>query len=169
MLILGVDPGLNTTGYALVRKTPGGALKLVEGGVIRGKSKETLPLRILEIYQNLEEIVQTHAPSAMALEEIYSHYERPKTAILMGHVRGAICLCAAKNDVPVFNYSATTVKKTLTGSGRASKNQVQRAIQIEFRLPELPSPPDLADALAIAICHGYHARNDDTCGGVLPF
>lgn len=160
MLILGIDPGINVTGYALIEKRSGSSvLKLREGGVIRGKSEKTLPARIHEIYRNLMEILDENQPSAMALEEVYSHYERPKTAIIMGHVRGVICLAAAEHGIPVFSYSATTVKKTLTGSGRASKLQMQRAIQLEFHLPDLPSPPDLADALAIAMCHGFHAGN----------
>lgn len=159
MLILGVDPGINVTGYALVEKRRcSNALKLREGGVIRGKGLGTLPTRIQEIYRNLAEIIEQWRPEAMALEEVYSHYERPKTAIIMGHVRGVICLAAAENGIPVFSYSATTVKKTLTGNGRASKGQMQRAIQLEFRLPTVPEPPDLADALAIAMCHGFHAE-----------
>lgn len=160
MLILGIDPGINITGYAVVEKKRGtNALKLCEGGVIRGKGLGTLPIRIQEIYRNLVEIIEQWRPAAMALEEIYSHYERPKTAIVMGHVRGVICLAAAEYEIPVFSYSATTVKKTLTGSGRASKGQMQRAIQLEFRLPSVPEPPDLADALAIAMCHGFHAES----------
>lgn len=158
MLILGIDPGINVTGYAVIEKNPhSNALKLREGGVIRGKGLSALPDRILEIYRNLMEIMDQWKPEAMALEEVYSHYERPKTAIIMGHVRGVICLAAAEHGMPVFSYSATTVKKTLTGSGRASKEQMQRAIQLEFRLAAVPEPPDLADALAIAMCHGFHA------------
>ncbi len=157
MLILGIDPGINITGYALIEKSPhSNVLKLHEGGVIRGKGKHSLPERIQEIYVNLAEIIAQWKPDAMSLEEVYSHYERPKTAIIMGHVRGVICLAAAQNHIPVFSYSATTVKKTLTGNGRASKTQMQRAIQLEFRLPAVPEPPDLADALAIAMCHGFH-------------
>jgi crossover junction endodeoxyribonuclease RuvC len=91
----------------------------------------------------------------MALEELYSHYSRPKTAILMGHARGVICLAAAQAGVPVIPYSATRIKRIVTGSGRASKAQVQRAVQSELRLDTLPDPPDVADALAIALCHHY--------------
>ena len=91
----------------------------------------------------------------MAIEELYSHYARPRTAILMGHARGVICLAAAKAGVPIKHYSATQIKRILTGSGRASKSQVQRAIQRELALPSLPSPPDVADALAVALCHHY--------------
>ena len=91
----------------------------------------------------------------MALEELYSHYDRPRTAILMGHARGVICLAAAKADIPVVHYAATQIKRILTGSGRAPKGQVQRAIQRELALSAPPEPPDVADALAAALCHYY--------------
>ena len=91
----------------------------------------------------------------MALEQLYSHYERPRTAILMGHARGVICLAAAQAGIPVFHYAATQVKRILTGAGRAPKVQVQQAVQRELALPKLPEPPDVADALAIALCHYY--------------
>lgn len=157
MRIIGIDPGINITGYAIIEKYPhSNVLKLCEGGVIRGKSLHSLPDRIHEIYKNLMEVLDEWKPEALSLEEVYSHYERPKTAIIMGHVRGVICLAAAQHGIPVYSYSATTVKKILTGSGRASKSQMQRAIQLEFHLPSIPEPPDLADALAIAMCHGFH-------------
>ena len=95
---------------------------------------------------------------AVALEELYSHYERPQTAILMGHARGVICLAAAQANIPVVNYSATQVKRLLTGNGRAPKSQVQRAICHEFGLTTAPEPPDVADAMAIALCHLYLER-----------
>lgn len=158
MRVLGVDPGINVTGYAVLEKI-GQKIRVLEAGVVRGKSKDTLPLRILEIYQNLEEIMHRWQPEVMAMEEIYSHYQRPRTAILMGHVRGVIALLAAKNNISLFNYSATAVKKLLTGSGRATKDQMQRAIQTEFQLKKLPEPPDLADALAIALCHCWTKFN----------
>ena len=152
MRVLGIDPGINVTGYGVLERI-GSRIQLREGGIVRGKSKDTLPLRILEIYQNLSEVFVRWKPDVVAVEEVYSHYERPKTAIIMGHVRGVMMLLAAQNGIPVHSYSATTVKKILTGSGRATKDQMQRAIQTEFRLEKLPEPPDLADALAIALCH----------------
>src|SRR5690606_8238111 len=97
-------------------------------------------------------------PDAMALEELYSHYERPRTSILMGHARGVICLAAARAEIPVTHYSATQIKKVLTGNGRAPKSQVQLAIQRELQLDAVPEPPDVADALAIALCHHYLGR-----------
>jgi crossover junction endodeoxyribonuclease RuvC len=152
--VLGVDPGLNTTGYGVL-EIVGGAVRLCEAGVIRGGSHRSLTRRLAEIYQGLEEVIESVHPAVMALEELYSHYARPRTAILMGHARGVICLAAARRGIEVASYSATQVKRILTGSGRASKGQVQRAIQFELRLAELPEPPDVADALAIALCHHY--------------
>ncbi len=128
---------------------------LIEAGVVRGKTRGSLTARLLEIHQGVSEVIEALKPSAMAVEQLYSHYERPRTAILMGHARGVICLAAAEAEVPVTHYSATQIKKILTGNGRASKAQVQRAIQHELALLVAPDPPDVADALAAALCHAY--------------
>lgn len=152
--ILGIDPGLNITGYAVIESS-GKTVRLCEAGVVRGRSGGSLTQRIADIHKGVAEVIAELQPAAVAVEELYSHYDRPRTAILMGHARGVICLAAAQADVPVINYAATQVKKILTGSGRASKAQVQRAIQLELGLSETPDPPDVADALAIAVCHHY--------------
>lgn len=152
--VLGVDPGLNITGYGVLEVARGGP-RLCEAGVVRGRTRNSLTVRLVEIYSGIADVIASLKPSAMALEQLYSHYQRPRTSILMGHARGVICLAAAQAGVPVFHYSATRVKKTLTGGGRAPKSQMQQAIQRELRLPQLPEPPDVADALAIALCHYY--------------
>jgi crossover junction endodeoxyribonuclease RuvC len=152
--ILGIDPGLNITGYGVL-DVENGRLRLCEAGVVRGKTRGSLTERLLEIHQGVADVIASLQPSVMALEQLYSHYQRPRTAILMGHARGVICLAAAQAGIPVTHYSATQVKRILTGAGRASKDQVQRAIQRELALPKLPEPPDVADALAIALCHYY--------------
>jgi crossover junction endodeoxyribonuclease RuvC len=154
MRILGIDPGLNTTGYGVIEMAARGP-RLIEAGVVRGTTRDSITARVLEIHQGLSEVIQSCGPQVMALEELYSHYERPKTAILMGHARGVICLSAAQAGLSVYHYAATRVKKILTGNGRAPKSQMQLAIQREFQLPSPPSPHDVADALAIALCHGY--------------
>ncbi|MDZ4818487.1 MAG: crossover junction endodeoxyribonuclease RuvC [Planctomycetota bacterium] len=156
--ILGIDPGLNITGYAVL-EFDSAAPRVVEAGVVRGKTKESLSARLLEIHDGLCDILATLKPTALALEQLYSHYDHPRTSILMGHARGVICLCAAKNGIPVLSYSATQIKKVLTGNGRAPKSQIQTAVQRELRLPKLPEPADVADALAIALCHYYLERN----------
>jgi crossover junction endodeoxyribonuclease RuvC len=152
--ILGIDPGLNITGYGVL-DIGGGPPRLCEAGVVRGKSRGSLTARLLEIHEGVAEVIAAFQPASMAIEELYSHYARPRTAILMGHARGVICLAAAEAGVRVVHYAATRIKKMLTGSGRASKSQMQRAIQRELSLPQLPEPPDVADALAVALCHYY--------------
>jgi crossover junction endodeoxyribonuclease RuvC len=152
--ILGIDPGLNITGYGVLEST-NGRLQLREAGVVRGKSRGSLARRLVELHDGVAEVIASLHPDAMALEELYSHYARPRTAILMGHARGVICLAAAQAGIPVKHYSATQIKRILTGSGRASKSQMQRAIQRELGLATAPEPPDVADALAAALCHYY--------------
>lgn len=155
-IILGIDPGLNLTGYGVLDISTGRA-KLLEAGVIRSVGK-TLETRVKDIYDGVSEVVAKYRPDVMALERLYSLYKRPETAILMGHARGAICLAAAQADIRVVSYAATRIKKTMTGSGRAPKDQIQRAVQLELHLPRLPNPPDVADAIAIAFCHFSEAR-----------
>ena len=152
MRILGIDPGLNTTGYGvldIIDRQP----RLVEAGIVRGKSRGSITARVLEIHSGITEVIGSLQPEVMALEKLYTHYDRPTTAILMGHARGVICLAAAEASIPVEDYAATQVKKTLTGNGRAPKAQMQLAIQRELGLSAVPEPADVADALAIAFCH----------------
>lgn len=153
--ILGIDPGLNVTGYGLLVASPGGGLSIAEAGIVRGRTRHSLTSRVAEIHEGISEVIRSLRPTVMALEQLYSHYQRPRTAILMGHARGVICLAAAQADLPVSHYNATQIKRMLTGNGRAPKGQVQRAVQRELGLRALPEPPDVADALAIAMCHYY--------------
>lgn len=150
--VLGVDPGLRCTGYGIV-EIRGPQLRLVEAGVIRPSTNGTLADRLAELFQGLCELLAEHSPQVMAVEQLYSHYARPRTAILMGHARGVICLSAAQRGLPVHHYAATKIKKILTGSGHASKAQMQGSIQREFALSGPPEPHDVADALAVALCH----------------
>ena len=156
--ILGVDPGLEITGYGVLEPAIG-APQLVEAGVIRGgDSRVPLAERLATIHRGISDAIATLNPAAMALEQLYSHYAHPRTSILMGHARGVLCLAAAEAGIPVISYSATQIKRILTGNGRAPKGQVQLAIRRELRLERLPEPPDVADALAVALCHCYLGR-----------
>lgn len=152
--ILGIDPGLNITGYAVLEVTPQGP-KVCEAGVVRGHDRGSLTNRLAEVHSGVLDVIRSLQPGIMALEQLYSHYKRPRTAILMGHARGVICLAASLSTIPVKHYSATQIKKILTGNGRAPKSQMQDAVQRELKLTTLPEPPDVADALAIALCHYY--------------
>jgi crossover junction endodeoxyribonuclease RuvC len=151
---LGVDPGLQLTGYGVIR-TVDNKPTLVEAGVIRISRAQTLSARLLELYQGICEVIASYPLNNVAIEQLYSHYERPRTAILMGHARGVLCLAAAESGVEVHSYEPTKVKKLLTGNGRAPKGQMQRAIQLQLRLKAPPDPPDVADALAVALCHHF--------------
>ncbi len=154
--VLGIDPGLNTTGYGVIEEDSAGQIRLLEAGIIRSRgAKDPLESRLGEIHQGVSEVIAAHHPEFMALEQLFSHYERPRTAILMGHARGVICLAAQTAGIPVRHIEPTRVKKMLTGNGRASKSQMQLAVKSQLGLSTLPEPPDVADALAIALC-GHH-------------
>lgn len=150
--ILGIDPALGTTGYGVIRFS-GRHVQLLDAGIVRVTRTGPLELRLKEIHEGVAEILAQHQPHHFAMEQLYSHYERPRTAILMGHARGVICLAAAQAGILVTSYAPTNVKKLLTGNGRAPKNQMQLAVQQQLRLPNAIDPPDIADALAIALCH----------------
>jgi crossover junction endodeoxyribonuclease RuvC len=150
--VVGIDPGLNVTGYAVIEPSPRGAL-VVEAGILRLRSGGSLERRLSVIYQGMIEILEAFPPSALALEQVHSHVKHPRTAILMAHARGVIVLAATQREVPVFGYAAARIKKILTGSGKASKEQIQHAIRTELGLDRLPEPHDVADACAVALCH----------------
>ena len=152
MRVLGIDPGLNITGYGVLDED-GDTLAVVEAGVVRTKATDSLEKRLMEIAAGIDEIIQQLKPDAMAIEDLYSHYGHPKTAIIMGHARGVIFLKAAEHHIPVIPYAATRVKKSLTGNGRATKTQMQLMIRSSLGLSAIPDPPDAADALAVALCH----------------
>jgi crossover junction endodeoxyribonuclease RuvC len=151
--IIGVDPGLNVTGYGLVERN-GLETKLVEAGVIRLPRSEgtNLPLRLETLFHELCTVLEEFQPVTMCLEEVYSHVAYPRTSILMGHARGVICLAARLHRIPVASFSAKRIKQAVTGNGNASKLQVQRTVQQYFGLDRLPRPSDVADALAAALC-----------------
>lgn len=151
--IVGIDPGLNITGYGVVSFGHAGPA-IVEAGAIRTNAKADISERIAQLHEELSQILAEFKPDLAALENLYAHYKHPRTSILMAHARGALMLACTQSGVAIRNLAATKVKKSLTGNGHASKLQMQRSIQAMFRLPELPQPPDVADALAIALCGG---------------
>jgi crossover junction endodeoxyribonuclease RuvC len=152
---LGIDPGLNRTGYALLERSSRGA-RLVEAGVIRSTPQESLAHRVGEIGAGFREVIEQFQPTAVAIEQVFSFSRYPKTALLMAHARGAILLVAAEREIPVLHYTPTQIKRILTGSGRASKEQVQLAIRNEFGMKDILEPNDVADASAVALCL-YHS------------
>ena len=152
LTIVGIDTGLQRTGYAFIaEKTGGDELRLLEAGVIRLDPRAPLERRLAELADNLEQLLEAHQPAALACEALYSHYKHPRTAILMGHARGVVLALAGRRAMEVVNVPATQAKKIITGNGRAGKQQIQRAIAATLRLGRLPEPHDVADALAVAL------------------
>lgn len=158
MRIMGVDPGLSSTGYAVIDDV-GGRQSVVEGGVVRTKPAEPLEHRLHTIYQDIRTVIEQFAPAAMAIEDLHTRYRNLKTAIVMGHARGVVVMAAGEAGIPVFDYEPTRAKKLVTGSGRADKEQVQRAITSQLNLPSVSKNEHVADAFAIALCHAIIAGN----------
>lgn len=161
--VLGIDPGLQISGYAALTFGPQGP-RVLEAGIIRTSDSSPVPEmapRLTILYDGIVDVLNQYQPIAVAMEQLYAHYNHPRTAIQMGHARGVLMLAAGQKNIPVFHYNATRIKKTITGSGRAPKEQVQRAIQKELSLQALPEPSDVADALAVALCHYYAMKQPE--------
>ncbi len=158
MRILGIDPGLQVCGYACLQAERG-AEKLIEAGVIRTERDDALEQRLNRIAEDIESLLRSFTPEVVVVEELYSHYAHPRTAILMGHARGVILQKCAAAAIEVRSFSATRIKKSVTGNGRASKEQIQRTVQTILCLAELPEPNDVADAIAAAMCCANSAKS----------
>ncbi len=152
---LGIDPGLNRTGYALLERHPEGPV-LLEGGVVRSSPQDSLQRRVHESATGIAEVVEELTPGIVAMEQIFSHGRNLKTSLQLAHVRGAILATLAQASITVVHYSPTQIKRLLTGSGRAPKEQIQHAVRTELKLRSIPEPNDVADASAIALCL-YHS------------
>ncbi|MBI1952533.1 MAG: crossover junction endodeoxyribonuclease RuvC [Candidatus Omnitrophica bacterium] len=157
MRILGVDPGLEVTGYGLI-DTQNGSTHLVEAGVIRSKPRQPLPERLGCVSQALQDLLTQRRPDLVVVEDLYSHYKTPKPAILMGHVRGVVLSAAALKKIPVVSVLPTHVKKVVVGQGHASKLQVARMVQMRLGLEGRQVPSDVTDALAAALAHADRMR-----------
>ena len=154
MLVLGIDPGLRLTGYACVRidtDHPGADPALVEAGVFRLSPSHCIADRLVELERDLAQVVARLVPAHAFIEKLFAHYKHPTTAITMGHARGVCMLALRRAGVEVGELAATEVKKSTTGAGHATKRQMQLAVQAQLGLAEPPSPPDIADAIAIAL------------------
>ena len=159
MRILGVDPGLRCTGYGLIDHTPEGT-QLLEGGVVRTDGDAALEVRLATIASAIRAVLTEHDPDVMVVEQVHAKYKNPQTAILMGHARGVALLAAAERGLEVASYPASLVKRSLTGHGRASKEQVAAMVAHLLELPTPPQPDDVTDALALCLCHASPMRRD---------
>lgn len=153
MLIMGIDPGFAITGYGIV-KYEGNKFTPLDYGAITTESTMTLPKRLLILNNSLEELILKYKPCAICIEELFIN-KNMKTALTVGHGRGVAVLAAAKSGIDVFEYTPLQVKQSVVGYGRAQKGQVQQMIKIILNLRDIPKPDDVADALAVAVCHGH--------------
>lgn len=161
--VLGVDPGLGGTGYAVLEYRNGLLVQLIEGGIIKTPVGQALESRLSQIHTALEEIMIEFKPDVLAVEDLYTDYKHPQTALLMAHARGVCLLAAGRAGVKVYHYPAKKVKQSLTGTGSATKGQVQRMVQTRLNLDSLPRPDHVADAIAVAMCHVLHDHALEEC------
>jgi len=155
MRVMGVDCGSQYTGFAIVEQESG-ELHCVAMGAVRLSTRDPLEVRLLRIFRELSELINAHHPEVVAIEDVF-HAANAKSALKLGHVRGVAMLAAAQAGLPVVAYAPLSVKSAVVGYGRAEKSQVQMMVTRLLKLEAVPEPPDVADALAIAICHLHTA------------
>jgi len=156
MVFLGIDPGTAITGYGLIRED-GESLQAIAQGAITTPSDWGLPRRLVDLHRQLSDLIVLHRPVSAAVEQIFFN-RNVRTALAVGHARGVILMTLAQAGLPVTEYTPLQVKQSVTGYGRADKKQIQEMVRILLGLPDIPRPDDVADALAIAICHLYSSR-----------
>lgn len=162
MIILGIDPGFAITGYGIV-KYEGNKFSVLEYGAVTTDAGVKLSQRLLLLDQGLEALIHKHKPDAVAIEELFFN-KNIKTALTVGHGRGVAVLAAARCGVEVYEYTPLQVKQAVVGYGRAEKAQIQQMVKAILNLSKIPKPDDVADALAIAICHGNSQRMNSILG-----
>jgi len=150
MRILGIDPGTRITGYGII-DVEGNRLRHVENGIVATRSNQPLADRLKIIYDGLQQVIATHDPAEMSIEQIFLA-KNPRAALTLGHSRGTAMLAGVNANLPVCEYSALQVKSAVVGYGHAGKQQVQQMVKALLNLPEI-AQEDAADALAVAICH----------------
>ena len=156
--VLGLDPGSRVTGYGVIRVTAQFKPEYVECGVLKSKAGDSMETRILEIATGVREVVEEFRPESVSMEGVFVQ-RNVQSALKLGQIRGALLLVVAEAGLQVYSYPPATVKKTVTGRGRASKEQLGRMIQTLLGLARTPAQ-DASDALAIALCHARHWRRD---------
>lgn len=153
-VVLGIDPGTAVTGYGVVHRRPGGTLSLLECGVIRTAAADRLPDRMRQIFEGIQSIIDRFEPEALAVEDVFQG-KNVKSALTLGHARGAILLAGALRELTIAEYSPREIKKAVVGAGGATKDQVAYMVQRHLRLKDPPTPADASDGVAAALCHHF--------------
>ena len=159
-MLLGVDPGTAVTGFGVIRVDRRRRGELLECGVVRTSARAALPVRLREIHEAVAELVAAFRPAAMSIENVFQG-KNVRSALTLGHARGAIILAAALKDVDVFEYAPREIKRAVAGTGSATKDQVAYMVRRHLRLVDSPRPADAADGVAAALCHGLKGALPD--------
>ncbi|OGS21302.1 MAG: crossover junction endodeoxyribonuclease RuvC [Elusimicrobia bacterium RIFOXYA2_FULL_39_19] len=152
MIVLGIDPGLARCGWAVIEQNARKDNKIIDFGCIETKATTELPQRLTALYSTLEEIINKYKPHVVSLEKQYL-FMNNKSVLATSQARGVIVLVAARNNLPIREYNPKLVKMSVTGYGAADKQQIQRMVKILLKLKEIPTPDDIADAMAVGLCH----------------
>jgi crossover junction endodeoxyribonuclease RuvC len=155
MITLGVDPGTALMGFGLVQGDDDP--QLITYGVVETTTEESMPERLVRLYDALWELIRTHSPDVLAIEQLF-FARNVTTALAVGQARGVVLLAAAQHGMPVYEYKPSEVKQTISGYGKADKPQMQEMVRMLLNLPDVPKPDDAADALAVALCHIQMSR-----------
>ena len=155
MKVLGIDPGLRIAGYGCVELSKNSHKpKLIEAGAITLKTRSSISYRLAQLFEDLQEVISELQPELLAVETVFTHKKQVTTATILGHARGVILLAGEIAKLPLVELAPTEIKKSVSGNGRATKDQMQKAIMNTLQLSAIPEPADVADALAIAITAG---------------
>jgi len=152
VIVLGVDPGTQVTGYGVVGATSPNAMSLIECGVIRTQARDPLPARLHEIYDGVSELLRRHKPDVMSIEDVF-YARNVRTTVTLGHARGVILLAGEQQGVRVHEMAPAAIKKAVVGAGAATKEQVQFMLTRLLRLKTAPKPSDAADGVAAALAY----------------
>lgn len=152
LLILGIDPGIAILGFGVI-KFEANKFTVIDYGAVTTEAGTPMSQRLTSIYNELTEIIEKYKPDVFAVEELFFN-KNIKTALTVGHARGVAVLAGCKAGIPIYEYTPLQVKQAVVGYGRAEKSQIQQMVKILLNLREIPKPDDVADALAVAICHG---------------
>lgn len=155
-IVIGIDPGLRVTGYGVIGVVDGAKMELRDAGIVTMPTRKPLSTRLLALYEGIGVLLDEFHPAVVVVEELFTKARYPRTALLMGHARGTICIAVAQRNVPIVGYTLSSVKRTLTGNGRAPRQQLHRSLCYLLRLKQdapIVHCPDAMDALALAVCH----------------
>ena len=156
MIILGFDPGLAIVGFGVIKKE-GSKFVPVQFGSIQTKPEYETGVRLKQIFDAAKEIIRKYQPDAVSIEKLFFN-RNVTTAMTVGQARGVLILAAVEESVPIYEYTPLQIKQALVGYGRAEKRQIQEMVKMFLNLKEVPRPDDVADALAIAVCHGHSSK-----------